>query len=92
MDYRIIDSSEMDALWNLQKLYKVEIGEDEPSSEERKSLTNAIKKDKIRFYGVWEGNALIGCCSITIGFQLSTICQAVYLRTSLSARNIAIGA
>ncbi len=69
MDYRIIDPSEMDALWNLQKQYKAEIGEDEPGSEERNRLTNAIEKDTIRFYGAWKGNSLIGCCSITIGFS-----------------------
>ena len=33
MDYRKIDSSEVDALWDLQKQYKAEIGEDEPGED-----------------------------------------------------------
>ncbi len=33
MDFRKIHSSEIDALWDLQKQYKAEIGEEEPDSE-----------------------------------------------------------
>ena len=32
MDYRKINPSEVNALWDLQKQYKAEIGEDEPST------------------------------------------------------------
>ena len=34
MNYRKIDPSEMDVLWELQKQYKAEIGEEEPDFSE----------------------------------------------------------
>ncbi|MBQ9198180.1 MAG: GNAT family N-acetyltransferase [Clostridia bacterium] len=69
MDYRIINASQIDALWDLQKLYKAEIGENEPTSEEKARLAKAIDENRIHFYGAWEGNDLIGCCSVTVGFS-----------------------
>lgn len=69
MDFRKIDSSETDALWELQKQYKAEIGEEEPDSEAKARLSDAIDKGTICFYGVWNETALIGCCSVTVGFS-----------------------
>ena len=69
MTYRKISVSEIDALWELQKEYKLEIGEDEPDNTGKKNLADAISKDKILFYGVWEENSLIDCCSVTVGFS-----------------------
>ena len=69
MDYRKITSSEIDPLWDLQKRYKTEIGEEEPNDEEKKRLIDAIDKGTIFFYGVWKENILIGCCSVTVGFS-----------------------
>ena len=69
MDYRKIEVSQMNQLWELQKAYKAEIGEDEPGELERVRLTDAIQRDQIAFFGAWDKDALIGCCSITVGFS-----------------------
>ena len=69
MDYQIIKASQMDALWKLQKLYKAEIGEEEPEQEGKSRLAKAIEENRIVFYGVWQENDLIGCCSVTVGFS-----------------------
>lgn len=69
MEYRKINSSEVDALWDLQKQYKSEIGEDEPSDDGKERLANAMDAGRILFYGVWKENTLIGCCSVTVGFS-----------------------
>ncbi len=69
MEYRRINVSEIDALWELQKLYKYEIGEEEPDELGKERLVKAIDDESILFFGVWDGDKLIGCCSITIGFS-----------------------
>ena len=69
MDYKEIDVSHIDLLWELQKQYKAEIGEDIPNDICKKRLKDAISKGEILFFGAWEGDALVGCCSITVGFS-----------------------
>lgn len=69
MDYKEIDASQIDLLWELQKQYKAEIGEDIPNDISKKRLKDAIIKREILFFGAWEGDALVGCCSITVGFS-----------------------
>lgn len=69
MDYKEIDASHIDLLWELQKQYKAEIGEDIPNDISKKRLKDAISKGEILFFGAWEGDALVGCCSITVGFS-----------------------
>lgn len=69
MDYKEIDASHIDFLWELQKQYKAEIGEDIPNDISKKRLKDAISKGEILFFGAWEGDALVGCCSITVGFS-----------------------
>lgn len=69
MDYRKLDGSHMNQLWELQKAYKAEIGEEEPGEQERARLKTAIENVQITFYGAWAGTTLIGCCSITVGFS-----------------------
>ncbi|WP_058259745.1 GNAT family N-acetyltransferase [Fenollaria timonensis] len=69
MDYKEIDASHIDLLWELQKQYKAEIGEDIPNDISKKRLKDAISKGEILFFGAWEGDALAGCCSITVGFS-----------------------
>ena len=32
-------------------------------------MTAAIQKGHITFFGAWDKEALIGCCSITVGFS-----------------------
>ena len=69
MEYSRIGTSQLDALWELQKLYKAEIGEDEPDAGKKALLAKAIDENAIYFFGAWEGSALIGCCSVTVGFS-----------------------
>ena len=69
MEYRKVNSSDIDPLWQLQKQYKMEIGEDEPDNKKKDRLADAIDKGSILFFGVWEEDKLIGCCSVTVGFS-----------------------
>lgn len=69
MNYTLIDAAQMDDLWQLQLAYKKEIGEDEPAFEARDRLSAAMKAGSIEFYGAWDGDKLVGCCSITKGFS-----------------------
>ncbi len=69
MDYKEIDASHINLLWELQKQYKAEIGEDIPNDISKKCLKDAISKGEILFFGAWEGDTLVGCCSITVGFS-----------------------
>ncbi len=56
-------------LWELQKLYKAEIGEDAPDPKGKARLSAAIEEERILFFGAWEKSKLIGCCSVTRGFS-----------------------
>ena len=69
MDYRKIKASEIDALWELQKRYKAEIGEEEPGEDAQDRFAEAIEKGMILFFGVWNENTLIASCSVTVGFS-----------------------
>jgi len=94
MDYRKLNISQMDALWELQKLYKAEIGENEPENAGKERLAEAIDQDRILFYGAWEGSSLICCCSITVGFSTfdympSGIFEDFYIRPEYRHKGIA---
>ena len=69
MDYRRISASRMEMLWELQKLYKQEIGEEEPGEAEKARLFQAIEAGSILFFGAFDHHVLIGCCSVTVGFS-----------------------
>ena len=69
MDFRRVNASSFEALWELQKLYKAEIGEDEPDPAAKERLSDAIISGRILFFGAFDGEALIGCCSVTVGFS-----------------------
>ena len=69
MEYQRISASRIDELWELQKLYKAEIGEDEPEDAGKGRLAEAIETGSILFFGAFDGKALIGCCSVTVGFS-----------------------
>ena len=94
MEYRIIASSQMDALWELQRRYKEEIGEDEPGDGSKARLAKAMDEDIIVFYGAWEDGRLIGCCSITAGFSTfdympSGVLEDFYIRPEYRHRGVA---
>jgi GNAT superfamily N-acetyltransferase len=69
MDYCRIDRSRIDELWELQKLYKAEIGEDEPAGSGKARLAEAVENGDILFFGARDGGLLVGCCSVTRGFS-----------------------
>ncbi len=69
IDCSELSCSQTDHLWTLQKLYKAEIGEDEPGETEKERLAEAIGNGRIRFFGAFEGDRLVGCCSVTVGFS-----------------------
>ena len=76
MDYRKIEVSHINQLWELQKAYKAEIGEDEPGEQECARLAAAIQNGQIIFYGAWNDDTLIGSCSITAGFSTFDYAQS----------------
>ncbi len=69
MDYRVIDVSRMDPLWQLHLAYKAAIGEEEPSRQDKERLRAAMENRQILFYGAWESDLLVGVCSVTVGFS-----------------------
>ena len=96
MEYTKIDVSQIDALWELQQQYKAEIGEEEPDSAAKERLAEAIRRESIFFYGAWEGLALIGCCSVTIGFSTfdyrpSGVFEDFFIRPAFRHQGIARG-
>ena len=42
MDYQLISVSQLDSLWEIQKLYKREIGEVEPESAGKDQLADPV--------------------------------------------------
>lgn len=69
MECRKVKPNDIDALWELQKLYKTEIREDEPNDSDKERLSSAVNKGTILFYCAWEGDLPVGCCSVTVGFS-----------------------
>ena len=69
MEYKRIDVSQIDSLWELQRQYKAKSGEDAPGYAARERLVRAIREENILFCGAWEGDSLVGCCSVTVGFS-----------------------
>ena len=65
MEYIRITIGNMDGLKALHIGYKQEIGEGPPTDENFDSLSEAIKKGQIIFYGCTDEDRLIACCSIT---------------------------
>lgn len=94
MEYNRISASHMDQLWELQKAYKAEIGENQPGEQDRSRLVTALEKEQIFFFGVWNENALIGCCSVTVGFSTfdyaaSGVFEDFYIRPEYRHQGIA---
>lgn len=94
MEYRRLTVSDMEALWALQTAYKREIGEDEPTAQDRERLQSAIEGEKILFYGAFDGASLIGCCSVTVGFSTflyapSGVFEDFYIRPAYRHKGIA---
>lgn len=94
MNYSKLTVSDIDGLWALQTLYKAEIGEDAPEDACKERLCAAIAKGQIFFFGAWDEDRLIGCCSVTVGFstfcyQPSGVFEDFYIRADYRHRGIA---
>jgi len=94
MEYRRILPSRIEDLWALQQLYKAEIGEAAPTDADKARLRDAMVQDRIRFYGAWEGEALMGCCSVTVGFSTfdygpSGVLEDFYIRPACRHTGVA---
>lgn len=94
MNYRTIRAEDIDKIWELQKAYKTEIGEDEPDESAKYRLSSAIESEQIRFFGAFDGTELIGCCSVTVGFSTfdyakSGVFEDFYIRPRFRHRGIA---
>lgn len=92
--YGRLDASQISALWELQKLYKSEIGEGAPDETDRARLADAVEKEQILFYGVWQDGVLAGCCSVTVGFSTfdyrpSGVFEDFYIRPAYRHQGIA---
>lgn len=85
---------QIDALWELQRLYKAEIGEDAPDGAAKDRLAKALGENRILFFGAWDGDELIGCCSVTVGFstfdyQPSGTFEDFYIRPAYRHKGVA---
>lgn len=94
MEYNRIRASQIDQLWEFQKAYKAEIGEEQPCEQDRSRLVTAIEKEQIIFYGAWSGSVLVGCCSVTVGFSTfdyapSGVFEDFYIRPEYRHQGIA---
>ena len=94
MEYRRIDASQIDPLWELQKAYKAAIHENAPDDQDRERLRAAIDQGQILFWGAWDRNNLVGCCSVTVGFstfnyQRSGVFEDFYIVPEYRHRGIA---
>ena len=74
--------------------YKAEIGEEAPAERDQLCLQTALERNQILFYGAWDGETLMGCCSVTIGFSTflyapSAVFEDFYIRPAYRHRGIA---
>ena len=57
-------------------------------------MADAVDKGRILFYGAWNENTLIGCCSVTVGFStfdymLSGVFEDFYICSAWRHQGIA---
>lgn len=69
MDFVKIETEKFEELKELQKAYKIAIGEDTPSNYDFECLLRAIERKEIVFYGCVCEERLVACCSISFTFS-----------------------
>lgn len=94
MEYIRITYGNMGGLKVLHIGYKQEIGEETPTDENFDSLSEAIKKEQIIFYGCIDEGRLIACCSITptystFNYQTGGVFEDFYIVPEYRHRGIA---
>ena len=94
MKYIRITNDDMDGLKALNIGYKQEIGEQPPTDEDFDSLSEAIKKGQIIFYGCVDEDRLVACCSVTptystFNYQTGGVFEDFYIVPEYRHRGIA---
>lgn len=94
MEYIRITNDNLEGLKELHIGYKHAIGEETPTDENFDSLCEAIKEEKIIFYGCVDAGRLIGCCSITptystFNYQMGGVFEDFYIVPEYRHRGIA---
>ena len=94
MEYIRITSGNIAGLKVLHRGYKQEIGEEAPTDENFDSLSDAIKKEQIIFFGCMDKGRLIACCSITptystFNYQTGGVFEDFYIAPEYRHKGIA---
>jgi GNAT superfamily N-acetyltransferase len=75
MDYIRLSSDNMSEIMLLQTRYKLEIGEDKPTDENMRSFFKAIKQEQILFFGCFDAEKLVACCSVSPTYSTFNYCR-----------------
>lgn len=91
---RKLDCGDMDPLAALHRMYKQEIGEDIPNDDSLKRLAQAIADGRIRFFGAFCDEKLVGCCSVcrifsTFDYSASGVFEDFFVLPGYRRRGIA---
>lgn len=94
MDFVKIRTEMFEELMELQKAYKVEIGENMPTDAELESLRKAVDDEQIYFYGCVSDNSLIACCSVcnvysTFNYGKAGVFEDFYIKPEYRHKGIA---
>lgn len=93
MDFFVITTDRIEELKDLQRQYKSEIGENEPTDTDFERLLAAMKAETITFFGcVCDGN-LVACCSVsktfsTFNYAPSGVMEDVFILPAYRKRGI----
>ncbi len=94
MNFVKIETEKFEELKELQKAYKIAIGEDMPTEDDFMCLLRAIEREEIIFYGCVCEERLVACCSIsftfsTFNYQKSGVFEDFYIRPESRHKGIA---
>ncbi|MBO5526262.1 MAG: GNAT family N-acetyltransferase [Clostridia bacterium] len=94
MEFRELTVSDFDQIVKLQRAYKISIGEAIPTAQGLSCLKEKFANHEIRFFGAFDGELLIGICSIvkmfsTFRYEYLGMIDDLYILTSYRRRGIA---
>lgn len=94
MNFVKIGTEMFKELMELQKAYKVEIGENVPTDAELESLRKAMEDGHIQFYGCVCENFLTACCSVcnvysTFNYGKAGVFEDFYIKPEYRHKGIA---
>lgn len=93
MDFSVISTDRMEELKDLQRQYKAEIGENEPTDADFERLLAAMKAESITFFGCVCDEKLVACCSVsktfsTFNYAPSGVMEDVFILPAYRKRGI----